>query len=72
MTATDGGTPARVGYTTVYFNVDRNKNAPVITSADIQVTILETDTARIIATVQARDDDLQVSPPEANSFSFFT
>ena len=64
MTATDGGTPARVGYTTVYFEVDRNQRAPVITSADLQVTILETDTARVIANVLARDDDLQVSQSE--------
>lgn len=59
--ATDGGTPARQGYVTVYFDVSRNHYAPTVTSPNQNVTILESDSARIIAQVNGSDADLQVS-----------
>ncbi|XP_070182175.1 protocadherin Fat 4-like [Littorina saxatilis] len=59
VTATDGGTPALVDYATVYFNINRNQNKPVITSPTLTVTILETENAKEIANITASDSDLQ-------------
>ena len=69
MVASDGGVPALIDTTVVYFNVTRNLAAPEFIPTVYAATLSEDRAVgNPFTTVTARDADITVSPASPNAF----